>query len=124
MKQNINEYLSLENTKYMNVMAVIDSTGIINNDKPIKDFFENVKKEYPSRIVLEKYTLEGEPTFKIIEYNGKQIKFIDDRSKTIDKYIKKFKGNKFIENINDKYIRYDLFDNDKFITKIISYRVE
>ena len=76
-----NEYLNLD-TNFMIIRAVIDSTGKIDDDRTILDFFENIDLKYPSKIVVEKYTIEGEPTFIIIEYNGKRIKYINDSSKT------------------------------------------
>lgn len=116
-----NEYLNLD-TNFMIIRAVIDSTGKIDDDRTILDFFENIDLKYPSKIVVEKYTIEGEPTFIIIEYNGKRIKYINDSSKTISKDIKTYKGNNYkVENDKDR-ITYNLYKGDKFITKMISYR--
>ena len=75
-----NEYLNLD-TNFMIIRAVIDSTGKIDDDRTILDFFENIDLKYPSKIVIEKYTIEGEPTFIIIEYNGKRIKYTNDSTK-------------------------------------------
>lgn len=116
-----NEYLNLD-TNFMIIRAVIDSTGKIDDDRTILDFFENIDLKYPSKIVVEKYTIEGEPTFIIIEYNGKRIKYTNDSSKTISKDIKTYKGNNYkVENDKDR-ITYNLYKGDKFITKMISYR--
>ena len=106
----------------MIIRAVIDSTGKIDDDRTILDFFENIDLKYPSKIVIEKYTIEGEPTFIIIEYNGKRIKYTNDSTKTISKDIKTYKGNNYkVENDKDR-ITYNLYKGDKFITKMISYR--
>lgn len=116
-----NEYLNLD-TNFMIIRAVIDSTGKIDDDRTILDFFENIDLKYPSKIVIEKYTIEGEPTFIIIEYNGKRIKYTNDSTKTISKDIKTYKGNNYkVENDKDR-ITYNLYKGDKFITKMISYR--
>ena len=116
-----NEYLNLD-TNFMIIRAVIDSTGKIDDDRTILDFFENIDLKYPSKIVVEKYTIEGEPTFIIIEYNGKRIKYTNDSTKTISKDIKTYKGNNYkVENDKDR-ITYNLYKGDKFITKMISYR--
>lgn len=116
-----NEYLNLD-TNFMIIRAVIDSTGKIDDDRTILDFFENIDLKYPSKIVIEKYTIEGEPTFIIIEYNGKRIKYTNDSTKTISKDIKTYKGNNYkVENDRDR-ITYNLYKGDKFITKMISYR--
>jgi len=45
--------LSLNNT-FFTVNAVIDSTGIIDDDRIIKYFLKNVRKNIPSRIIIEK----------------------------------------------------------------------
>ena len=116
-----NEYLNLD-TNFMIIRGVIDSTGKIDDDRTILDFFENIDLKYPSKIVIEKYTIEGEPTFIIIEYNGKRIKYTNDSTKTISKDIKTYKGNNYkVENDKDR-ITYNLYKGDKFITKMISYR--
>lgn len=116
-----NEYLNLD-TNFMIIRAVIDSTGKIDDDRTILDFFEDIDLKYPSKIVIEKYTIEGEPTFIIIEYNGKRIKYTNDSTKTISKDIKTYKGNNYkVENDKDR-ITYNLYKGDKFITKMISYR--
>lgn len=122
--KSISEYLSLKGgPKYMSIMAVIDSTGKIDDDRPINDFFNNVSLNYPSRIVTEQYTIEGEPKFKIIEFDGKRIKYVDDASKTVDKYIKAYRGNNF-KKINDgERIRYALYKDDKLVTEILSYKI-
>ena len=45
--------LSLNNT-FFTVNAVIDSTGIIDDDRIIKYFLKNVRKNISSRIIIEK----------------------------------------------------------------------
>lgn len=123
----ISKYLSLGGSpKWMSVRAVIDSTGRIDNDRAIKDFFTNVDLKHPSRIVIEKYTIEGEPTFKIIEFDGKRFKFVDDSSKTIDNRIEVYKGNNYKrkseEVYEDNFISYDLYKDNKFIVNMIVYK--
>lgn len=119
-----NEYLALRDTGYMTINSVIDSSGIVDNDIPIRDFFENIDINYPSKIIIEKYTLEGEPSFKIIEFNGKKIKYIYDLSKTIDKTIKTYKGNNYKIRHESNSIYYDLYNNDKFIINMIYYQIK
>ncbi|MEO2507847.1 hypothetical protein ABHA01_08625 [Clostridium paraputrificum] len=48
--------LSLHNT-FFTVNAVIDSTGIIDDDRIIKYFLKNVRRKIPSRIIIEKNKL-------------------------------------------------------------------
>lgn len=45
--------LSLDDT-FFTVNAVIDSTGIIDDDRIIKYFLKNVRKNISSRIIIEK----------------------------------------------------------------------
>ena len=117
------EYLSLRDTGYMTINTVIDSSGIVDNDIPIRDFFENIDLNYPSKIIIEKYTLEGEPSFKIIEFNGKKIKYIYDLSKTIDKTIKTYKGNNYKIRNESNSIYYDLYNNNKFVINMVYYQI-
>lgn len=116
------EYLALRNPGFMTINSVIYAGGKIDNEQPINDFFENIDLNYPSRIIVERYTVEGEPMFKIIEYNGKSIKYIKDSSKTIDKNIKAYKGNNYKVKYEADRIDYDLYKNDKFVTNMISYK--
>ncbi|MBM6820848.1 MULTISPECIES: hypothetical protein [Clostridium] len=118
------EYLALRDTGYMTINSVIDSSGIVDNDIPIRDFFENIGLNYPSKIIIEKYTLEGEPSFKIIEFNGKKIKYIYDLSKTIDKTIKTYKGNNYKIRHESNSIYYDLYNNNKFVINMIYYQIK
>ena len=122
--EKTHEYLALRDTGYMTINSVIDSSGIVDNDIPIRDFFENIDINYPSKIIIEKYTLEGEPSFKIIEFNGKKIKYIYDLSKTIDKKIKTYKGNNYKIRHESNSIYYDLYNNDKFIINMIYYQIK
>lgn len=48
--------LSLDNI-FFSINAVIDSTGIINDDRIIKYFLKNVRRKIPSRIIIEKNKL-------------------------------------------------------------------
>ncbi len=48
--------LSLHNT-FFTVNSVIDSTGIIDDDRIIKYFLKNVRRKIPSRIIIEKNKL-------------------------------------------------------------------
>lgn len=123
----VSKYLSLGGSpKWMSVMAVIDSTGRIDDDRAIKDFFTNVDLKYPSRIVVEKYTVEGEPTFKIIEFDGRRFKFVDDSSKIISKHIEVYKGNNYKRKsekvYEDNVITYELYKDNKFIVNMIVYK--
>ncbi|MDU4937157.1 MAG: hypothetical protein E6X34_01730 [Clostridium sp.] len=43
--------LSLDNI-FFSINAVIDSTGIIDDDRIIKYFFKNLRKNIPSRIII------------------------------------------------------------------------
>lgn len=45
--------LSLDDT-FFTVNAIIDSTGIIDDDRIIKYFLKNVRKNISSRIIIEK----------------------------------------------------------------------
>lgn len=118
------EYLALRDTGYMTINSVIDSSGIVDNDILIRDFFENIDLNYPSKIIIEKYTLEGEPSFKTIEFNGKKIKYIYDLSKTIDKTIKTYKGNNYKIRHESNSIYYDLYNNNKFVINMIYYQIK
>ena len=118
------EYLALRDTGYMTINSVIDSSGIVDNDIPIRDFFENIDLNYPSKIIIEKYTLEGEPSFKIMEFNEKKIKYIYDLSKTIDKTIKTYKGNNYKIRHESNSIYYDLYNNNKFVINMIYYQIK
>ena len=107
------EYLALRDTGYMTINAVIDSSGIVDNDIPIRDFFENIDLNYPSK-----------PSFKTIEFNGKKIKYIYDLSKTIDKTIKTYKGNNYKIRHESNSIYYDLYNNNKFVINMIYYQIK
>ena len=122
--EKTHEYLALRDTGYMTINSVIDSSGIVDNDIPIRDFFENIDLNYPSKIIIEKYTLEGEPSFKTIEFNGKKIKYIYDLSKTIDKKIKTYKGNNYKIRHESNSIYYDLYNNNKFVINMIYYQIK
>jgi hypothetical protein len=105
----------------MSIMAIIDSTLRIDDDRIVNCFFDNILKRIPTRIVIEQYTIEAEPIFKIIEHDGRVIKFTNDSSKTTLNHIQNYIGNRFEKRYFGNTIRYDLYYDDMFITKIIEY---
>lgn len=83
--------------KRFSIDSTISSIGIIDNKLPVCEFFDNVLfgREYSINVLV--FTIEGEPEFRILTFDGKQIKYTLDSSKTSLGFIKNYYGNKFIK---------------------------
>ncbi len=102
--------------------AIIDSIGKIDNKVRICDFFDNVTLKRPDAIKLIIFTIEGEPIFRTIIYNGNFIKLIDDSTKTSLKSYNEYTGNRYLKKAQGEMIAYNLYQDEEFIRKMFSYR--
>ena len=107
--------------RQFNVDTVIDSIGIIGNKLPLCNFFDNVLLGNPSKIAVLVYNIEGEPLIKTLVFDGSKIHYKLDATKTSDNFVREYSGNKYIKEIQGSQIVYNLYDDDKFITKLLSY---
>ncbi|EES48059.1 DUF4362 domain-containing protein [Clostridium botulinum] len=108
--------------KRFSIDSTISSIGIIDNKLPVCEFFDNVLfgRAYSINVLV--FTIEGEPEFRILTFDGKQIKYTLDSSKTSLGFIKNYYGNKFIKKLDGEQIYYDLYQDSKFVVSLLSYR--
>ena len=104
------------------VDATIDSIGRIDNKLPVCNFFDNVILNKADSIKIIIYSWEGEPIFRTLTYDGKQIKIIIDSTKSSPKTIEIFYGDNFIKEKKGTLIEYNLYDKDKFVVRLLFYR--
>lgn len=108
--------------KINSVDATIDSIGRIDNKLPVCNFFDNVILNKPDSIKIIIYSWEGEPIFRTVTYDGKQIKIAIDSTESSPKTVKTFYGDSFRKEKSGSLIEYNLYDKDKFIVRLLFYR--
>ncbi|SFC39135.1 DUF4362 domain-containing protein [Clostridium uliginosum] len=109
-------------SKRLYIDSTISSIGVIDNKLPVCDFFDNVLLGNPYSINILVYTIEGEPEFRTFTSDGKQIQYKLDASNTSLGFIKNYSGNKFVKQRKGEQIYYDLYQDNQFITTLLSYR--
>lgn len=108
--------------KRLTIDSTISSIGVIDNKLPVCNFFDNVLLEKPYSINVLVYTIEGEPEFRMLSFDGKQIYYKLDATKTSLGFIKNYSGNTFTKKRDGAQISYDLYEDNKFIINLLSYR--
>jgi len=63
---------------------IVDQHGQVSNLKKMEKFFADYQNERPSSIKLVRYTIEGDPIFYTLKYNGRNITVIENA--THDKF--------------------------------------
>jgi hypothetical protein len=103
---------------------VIDIHGEVFNLEKLEKFISNVNDKKKSKIRITRYTIEGDPIFYNIDFDGKIIHFTIDN--TMDKYSEIEKGKNTIicssikkEESSEK-VRYVLDDCEKKKVDILS----
>lgn len=104
------------------ISSSIDSSGVIDYEEPVLIFFNNVLLGKPDSINVLVYTIEGEPLIKMLTYDGKNIKYTLDASKTSTGVIITYIGNRFTKERNESRIEYNLYQDNRFITNLLSYK--
>ena len=104
------------------ISSIISSVGIIDYEEPVLIFFNNVLLGTSDHINVIVFTIEGEPQIRMITYDGKNIKYVLDSSKTSTGVIINYIGNRFTKEKNESRIEYNLYQNNRFITNLLSYR--
>lgn len=102
--------------------SIIDSVGVIDNKLPICNFFDNVLLYKSDSINILVFTIEGEPEIRMLTFDGSEINYTLDASKTSLEFIKKYSGNNFVKQRYGVQIHYDLYKDNKFIVNLLSYR--
>lgn len=69
---------------YQAIDTVIETHGNINNIDRFTEFVQHVESEQKDEIKLIRYTIEGDPIFYYLEYDGKTIRATIDT--TMDKF--------------------------------------
>jgi hypothetical protein len=74
------------NTKYDYNTAVknddiVDLHGKVTNVDRLNEFIKNIELEHKDKIRITQFTIEGDPIFYNLDYNGKDIKYKYDNSK-------------------------------------------
>lgn len=108
--------------KVKGIDATIDSIGYIDNKLPVCNFFDNVLFNKKDSIRFITHTWEGQPILNLMTYDGKEIKIIMDSSKSPPDNIETFYGDSFRKVRNDNLIEYNLFNQGKFVVRLIYYR--
>lgn len=109
------------NFKY-SISSSIDSGGVIDYEEPVLIFFNNVFLGKPDSINILVYTIEGEPQIRMITYDGEKIKYTLDASKTSMELIITYVGNRVTKERDEPQTLYNLYQDDKFLTTMLSYR--
>ncbi|WP_026888359.1 DUF4362 domain-containing protein [Clostridium beijerinckii] len=104
------------------ISSIINSFGIIDYEEPVLIFFNNVLLGKPDHINVIVFTIEGEPQIRMITYDGKNIKYVLDSSKTSTGVIITYIGNKFTRERNELRIEYNLYQSNRFIANLLSYK--
>ncbi|MVX67298.1 DUF4362 domain-containing protein [Clostridium chromiireducens] len=104
------------------ISSLIDSVGFIDYEEPVSIFFNNIMLGKPDSINVLVFTIEGEPLIKMITYDGKNIKYVLDASKTSIENIITYIGNRFTKERNESRIEYNLYQDNRFLTTMLSYK--
>jgi len=104
------------------ISSIISSAGIIDYEAPVLIFFNNVLLGKPDNINVIVFTIEGEPQIRMITYYGKKIKYVLDSSKTSTGVIITYIGNSFTKERNESIIEYNLYQDNRFIATMLSYK--
>lgn len=104
------------------ISSSIDSGGVIDYEEPVLIFFNNVLLGKPDSINVLVYTIEGEPLIKMLTYDGKNIKYVLDASKTSLDVIITYVGNRFTKERDEPQTLYNLYQDNRFIATMLSYR--
>lgn len=109
-------------SKRLTIDSSISGAGIIENKLSVCNFFDNVLLGSPYSVNVLVYTIDGEPEFRILTYDGNKIDYTLDARNTSLGFIKYYSGNKFIKQIRESQIYYDLYQDNQFVTTLLSYR--
>lgn len=60
---------------------IVDLHGQVSNAQKLEEFNQNILQNVKDKIRITRFTVEGDPIFYDIQFNGKEIKFRSDRSK-------------------------------------------
>lgn len=104
------------------ISSSIDSVGFIDYEEPVSIFFNNIMLGQPDSINVLVYTRHGEPQIRMITYDGKKIKYVLDSSKTSTGVIITYIGNRFTKERNESRIEYNLYQDNRFIVNLLSYK--
>ncbi|WP_243156281.1 DUF4362 domain-containing protein [Clostridium sp. C2-6-12] len=104
------------------ISSIISSDTIIDYEAPVLIFFNNVLQCQPDNINVIVFTIEGEPIIKMLTYDGKNIKYVLDASKTSTGAIITHIGNRFTKERNESQIEYNLYQDNRFISNLLSYK--
>jgi len=102
--------------------VIIDSIGYIDNKLPVCNFFDNVILNKPDSINIRFYSWEGEPILRTINYDGKKIRLIVYSNQNNNEIIQIFSGDNFKKEKRDILIKYNLYDRENFIVRLLYYR--
>lgn len=104
-----------------NVDAIIDSAALIDNKAPVYNFFDNVLRRKPSKLTILNFTIEGKPIILMITFDGNTIKFVVNNTYA-DGEIYEYTGNRFIKRCPEVHIYYELYQDNKFVALMFSYK--
>jgi len=90
----------------------------INNKLPVCNFMDNILRKIPSDLKILTYSVEGEPIFKHIMYDGKSIKYVINDLNSYNEYF----GNKIVKSAIHDAIYYNLYNNDELIKTMFGYK--
>ena len=97
---------------------VIITYNEINNKLPLCNFMDNILLKIPSDLKVLTYTIEGDPIFNHILYDGENIKYIYNDLVLYKEYL----GNKIVRSVIHDVIYYNLYNNNILIKTMFGYR--
>ncbi|MHC5246830.1 DUF4362 domain-containing protein [Enterococcus sp. LJL90] len=85
---------------------IISDWGVITNEERLTQFIDNFEQNTADKIIIESYTIEGDPIFQTLVYDGTQIELIEDYS--YDSYQNQ-------PELTSKYYNRIIFRNGQYI---------
>lgn len=105
------------------VDSIIDSVGVIDDKLPVCEFMDRILYKTPSTLVVMTFDLHGEPYINQFDFDGNIIKFTKSKiEKDGLKLISESSGNSLVKQKDMEFIRFNLYNDNKFISKTISYK--
>lgn len=115
--------LSRYKRDFENIDVIIDSGGKAYNLTVLDQFLISVKAKFPSSVRVLAHNVEGQPILKHLFFDGHKITLIIDLTKQDQlpqEPISVYYGNRIVDESFGSLIGYKLYDNDKYITDILT----
>jgi hypothetical protein len=103
--------------------SIINSVGEIDDKLPLCEFMDKILYKTPVALGIMTFDLHGEPYINQFDFDGNIIKFTKSKiEKGGLKLISESCGNSLVKQKDMEFIRFNLYNDNKFISKTISYK--